>query len=115
MVASNTAPGFAIRVAARRREYMGLLDGKVAAITGAGGGLGRAYALLFAKEGASVVVNDYGGRPDGTGAGSSPLAAGGVDAIKAAGGPAVGEGSQVSCRTRRARTLQNPLDAFRRP
>src|SRR4029450_10485502 len=47
---------------------MGLLDGKVAIITGAGNGLGRAYAKLFAKEGASVVVNDLGGARDGTGA-----------------------------------------------
>ena len=42
---------------------MGLLDGKVALITGAGGGLGEAYAKLFAREGAAVVVNDLGG-PD---------------------------------------------------
>jgi NAD(P)-dependent dehydrogenase (short-subunit alcohol dehydrogenase family) len=45
-----------------------LLDGKVAIITGAGNGLGRAHALLFAKEGASVVVNDVGGARDGSGA-----------------------------------------------
>jgi len=40
---------------------MGLLDGKVAIVTGAGGGLGEAYARLFAREGAAVVVNDLGG------------------------------------------------------
>jgi NAD(P)-dependent dehydrogenase (short-subunit alcohol dehydrogenase family) len=44
---------------------MGLLDGKVALITGAGGGLGEAYAKLFAREGAAVVVNDLGGPRDG--------------------------------------------------
>ena len=46
---------------------MGLLDGKVAIITGAGNGLGEAYAKLFAKEGAAVVVNDLGGPRDGSG------------------------------------------------
>src|SRR5215471_13047317 len=47
---------------------MGTLDGRVAVITGAGRGLGREHALLFASEGAKVVVNDLGGNPDGTGA-----------------------------------------------
>ena len=51
---------------------MGLLDGKVAIVTGAGGGLGEAYAKLFAKEGASVVVNDLGGSRDGSGNGARP-------------------------------------------
>jgi NAD(P)-dependent dehydrogenase (short-subunit alcohol dehydrogenase family) len=50
---------------------MGLLEGKVAAITGAGGGIGRAHALLFAAEGACVVVNDLGGSRDGSGSDAS--------------------------------------------
>ncbi len=51
---------------------MGALDGRVAVITGAGRGLGREHALLFAAEGAKVVVNDLGGGPDGTGSDAGP-------------------------------------------
>ncbi|HEY9218763.1 MAG TPA: SDR family oxidoreductase [Phenylobacterium sp.] len=74
---------------------MGLLDGKVAIVTGAGGGLGEAYAKLFAKEGASVVVNDLGGSRDGSGADRS-AAQKVVDEIIAAGGRAVANGDDVS-------------------
>src|SRR5215813_5249582 len=80
---------------AKRRETMGLLDGKVALITGAGGGLGEAYAKLFAREGAAVVVNDLGGPRDGSGADKS-IAEKVVDAIKAEGGRAVANGSDIS-------------------
>lgn len=58
---------------------------RVIVVTGAGGGLGREYALTLAGEGASVVVNDLGGARDGSGAGSA-MADGVVDEIKAAGG-----------------------------
>jgi NAD(P)-dependent dehydrogenase (short-subunit alcohol dehydrogenase family) len=74
---------------------MGLLDGKVAIITGAGGGLGEAYARLFAREGAAVVVNDLGGPRDGSGADKS-MAQKVVDAIKAEGGRAVANGADIS-------------------
>ncbi len=50
---------------------MGSLDGKVAIVTGAGSGIGRQHALLLAKEGASVVVNDLGGARDGVGGSDS--------------------------------------------
>ena len=45
---------------------MGILDGKAAIVTGAGGGLGRAHALTLAKEGAAILVNDLGGSLDGS-------------------------------------------------
>jgi NAD(P)-dependent dehydrogenase (short-subunit alcohol dehydrogenase family) len=67
----------------------------VAIVTGAGGGLGEAYAKLFAKEGAAVVVNDLGGARDGTGADRS-AAQKVVDEIIAAGGRAVANGDDVS-------------------
>ncbi len=63
-------------------------DGRVVIVTGAGGGLGRSHALLFADRGAQVVVNDLGGSRDGTGAGSE-MADAVVEEIKAAGGSAV--------------------------
>lgn len=74
---------------------MGMLDGKVALVTGAGGGLGRAHARLLAHEGASVVVNDLGGARDGTGADAS-MADGVVAEIKEAGGNAVAHYGSVS-------------------
>jgi NAD(P)-dependent dehydrogenase (short-subunit alcohol dehydrogenase family) len=74
---------------------MGALEGKVAIITGAGRGLGRAHALLFAAEGASVVVNDRGAAIDGTGDDRSP-AEQVVDEIRAAGGNAVASAADVA-------------------
>lgn len=74
---------------------MGLLDGKVAIVTGAGGGLGRAHAMLLAKEGAAVVVNDLGGSRDGTGSGSS-MADVVAQEIKDAGGDAIANYGSVT-------------------
>ncbi len=70
-------------------------DGKVAIVTGAGGGLGRSHALELAKRGAKVVVNDLGGSVDGTGAGSD-AAQSVVGEIKAAGGEAIANGANVA-------------------
>lgn len=90
---------------------MGLLEGKVAIITGAGGGLGEAYAKLFAREGAAVVVNDLGGARDGSGADRSAAHAV-VDAIVAEGGRAVANGDDVSTMEGGKNILQSALDAF---
>ncbi len=64
------------------------IEGRTALITGAGGGLGRSHALLFAKYGANVVVNDLGGASDGSGSGTT-MAEQVVAEIKASGGNAV--------------------------
>ncbi len=74
---------------------MGMLEGKVAVITGAGRGIGRGEAILFAREGARVVVNDLGGEWDGSGSDDRP-ASQVVDEIKAAGGEAVPHFQDVS-------------------
>ncbi|MEM7020814.1 MAG: SDR family NAD(P)-dependent oxidoreductase, partial [Pseudomonadota bacterium] len=90
---------------------MGLLDGKVALVTGAGGGLGRSHALLLAKEGASVVVNDLGGARDGSGAGAA-MADQVVDEIKAAGGNAVADYGSVSDAEQAQAMVKRAIDAF---
>lgn len=74
---------------------MGMLEGKVVAITGAGRGIGRAIALLCASEGASVVVNDYGGSASGSGADASPAETV-VDEIRAAGGKAAANTASIA-------------------
>lgn len=90
---------------------MGMLDGKVALVTGAGGGLGRAHALLLAKEGASVVVNDLGGSRDGSGAGHG-MADQVVAEIEAAGGKAVADYGSVSNPEHAAGMVRKAVDAF---
>mgnify|MGYP001822976408 CR=1 FL=1 len=70
-------------------------DGKVAIVTGAGGGLGRCHAIELAKRGAKVVINDLGGSLDGTG-GSSEAALAVVAEIEAAGGEAIANGANVA-------------------
>ncbi|HTK97377.1 MAG TPA: SDR family oxidoreductase [Pseudomonadales bacterium] len=90
---------------------MGMLDGKVALVTGAGGGLGRAHALLLAKEGASVVVNDLGGARDGTGAGHN-MADQVVAEIKAAGGKAVADYGSVADPAQAKAMVQTAVKTF---
>lgn len=90
---------------------MGMLDGKVALVTGAGGGLGETHALLLAKEGASVVVNDLGGARDGTG-GSAGMADQVVDKIKAIGGNAVADYGNVAKEEDAAAMVKTAVDNF---
>ncbi|MGH7961097.1 MAG: SDR family oxidoreductase [Candidatus Binatia bacterium] len=88
-----------------------LLDGKVAIVTGAGRGIGREEALLLAKHGAKVVVNDLGGHFDGTGADTRP-AQQVVEEVKAAGGEAVANYESVSDFKAAKRIIQCALDTF---
>lgn len=84
---------------------------RVIVVTGAGGGLGREYALTLAGEGASVVVNDLGGARDGSGTGSA-MADGVVDEIKAAGGRAVANYDSVATEEGAANIVKTALDEF---
>ena len=90
---------------------MGALDGRVAIITGAGRGIGREHALLFAAEGAKVVVNDLGGNLDGSTSTQSP-AEQVVEEIRAAGGEAVANHDDIASWEGGARLIQTALDAF---
>ena len=88
-------------------------DGRVAIVTGAGGGLGRCHALELAKRGCKVVVNDLGGAMDGTG-GSSEAAEGVVAEIKAAGGEAIANGGSVSDRAGAQSMVDDAMAAWGR-
>lgn len=92
---------------------MGLLDGKVAIITGAGRGIGRAYALLFAQEGASIVVNDLGGGTDGSGADTGP-AEQVAQEIRDAGGKAVANTANVTNADQVEAMVKQAVDTFGR-
>ena len=88
-------------------------DGKVAIVTGAGGGLGRQHALELARRGAKVVVNDLGGAVDGSG-GSSEAAQKVVAEIKAAGGEAMADGASVTDDAGVANLVKTTMDAWGR-
>ena len=90
---------------------MGLLEGKTAVVTGAGNGIGRATALLFARESANVVVNNVGGARDGSG-NDSAAADQVVDAIQKAGGSAAPNYDSVATEDGAEAVIQTALDRF---
>ncbi len=92
---------------------MGLLEGKVALVTGAGGGLGRAHALALAAEGAKVVVNDLGGARDGSGTGAA-MADKVAAEIRGAGGEAVADYGSVADPEQAEAMVRAAVDAFGR-
>jgi NAD(P)-dependent dehydrogenase (short-subunit alcohol dehydrogenase family) len=89
-------------------------DDRVAIVTGAGGGLGRAHARLLASRGARVVVNDYGGPRDGLGAGGSAMADAVVREIEEAGGAAIASDESVAERAGADQLVARALDAWGR-
>src|SRR5688500_14816104 len=88
-------------------------EGRVAIVTGAGGGLGRSHALLLASRGAKVVVNDLGGTVDGRGS-DQAAAQKVVREIEAAGGKAVASYDGVDTAEGAARIVSTAIDAFGR-
>ncbi|UDY36936.1 SDR family oxidoreductase [Dermatobacter hominis] len=91
---------------------MGICEGRVCVVTGAGRGIGRAYALTLASEGACVVVNDLGGEMDGTGNPTSGPATEVVEEIRAAGGEAVANGDDVASFDGAERLVRTAVDTF---
>src|SRR5205814_7914434 len=88
-------------------------EGRVAIITGAGGGLGREHALLLASRGAQIVVNDLGGAVDGTGSSTGPAQTV-VEEIEALGGAAVADTNSVASAEGAEAMVKTALDAFGR-
>ncbi len=93
-------------------EHSIRFDGRVAIVTGAGGGLGRAYALELARRGARLVVNDLGGARDGAGEGSAAPAEAVAAEITAAGGEAVANFDSVASPEGGAAIVKAALEAF---
>jgi NAD(P)-dependent dehydrogenase (short-subunit alcohol dehydrogenase family) len=91
---------------------MGVVDGRVVIVTGAGGGIGRAHALAFAAEGARVVVNDIGVGLDGSPATGGSAAQAVVEEITAAGGQAVANGANIADWDQAAGLIASAVETF---
>ncbi|WP_239310810.1 MULTISPECIES: SDR family oxidoreductase [unclassified Frankia] len=89
----------------------GICEGRIVVVTGAGNGIGREHAKLFAQEGAKVVVNDLGGSRDGSGASAGPAQTV-VDEIRAAGGEAVANTDDISSWDGSKNLIQQAIDTF---
>lgn len=92
---------------------MGICEGRVAIVTGAGRGIGRAHALELAREGAKVVVNDIGAQLDGSGRSTDP-AVEVVEAIRALGGEALANGDDVADWNGAGRLVASAIERFGR-
>jgi NAD(P)-dependent dehydrogenase (short-subunit alcohol dehydrogenase family) len=90
---------------------MGICDGRIVIVTGAGRGIGRGHALEFARQGAKVVVNDLGAELDGSGGSTGP-AGEVVDEIRAAGGEALANGDDVADWDGAQAIVQSAIEAF---
>src|SRR5262249_4945635 len=108
------------RIRDQEEAMMGLLEGKVAVVTGAGRGMGRAYALALAHEGAAILVNDVGLELQGgvggagleTGAPNPAVAQAVVDEIVAGGGRAVADATNVANVAQAASIVAHAVDTF---
>src|SRR5271157_3829897 len=89
----------------------GICEGRVVVITGAGRGIGRGYAIEFARQGAKVVVNDLGAEVDGTGSSDGP-AGQVVDEIRGMGGEAVANGEDISDFDGARRLIETAVTSF---